>query len=170
MDKIKEFQGQLLRYFVFGNTEEQAKAKVKRLAEDFAFLGIPIRENIDSIMANTLAYTTLMQFSDLGFISEIREHVSRIKERDEYNKDGNITKAEFTAQYLKYLEGTFGSMLMARDRLKTLSEQMKRFNCPIGDHLNGYVIESNRLGKLMACSSMGIMAKILENVDIIKNN
>lgn len=168
MDKVKEFQGQLLRYFKFGNSEEDAKLKVKILAQDFEFLGIPIRDNIDSIHSNTTAYTTLMQFSDLGFIREIREHVDVIKIKNEEFKDNNINKADFTAQYLKHLEGTFGSMLIARDRLKTLSEQMKRLSCPIGDYLNGYVIESTRLNKLMICSSMGIVSKIFENVDAIK--
>lgn len=168
MEKVKELQGQLLRYFNFGNNEDIAKAKVKKFSEDLTFLGIPIRDNINDILANTMAYTTLMQLSDLGFISEMREHIDVIKKSNEEFGFNKVDKAEFTAQYLKHLEGTFGSMLMARDRLKTLSEQMKRLGCPLGDNLSGYVRESSRLNKLMVCSSMGIISRILENVDIIK--
>lgn len=170
MEKVKLFQGQLLRYFKFGSTEDEAKAKVKILAEDFAFLGIPIRSNIDSINGNPNDYVILMQFSDMGFIKSIRDDIDRIKLRNKELSHESIDKSEFTAQYLNHLELQFKSKEIARTRLKALSGHMKSFNCPIGDYLNGYVVESKRLNKLMVSSSMGIFDKILYSVDTIKNN
>jgi hypothetical protein len=169
MEKIKVFQGQLLRYYKFGNSEEEAKRKVKVFSEDLKFLGIPIRENIDKLMEDTTAYTVLLQFSDLGFIAQIRDNCEIIKKRHLEFKDSNpIEKSEFASQYLSYLKEQFKSESLARERLKKLGEHMNAFGCPIGENLSGYVVESKRLSRLMACSSMGIMDKILEQVNNIK--
>ena len=169
MEKIREFQGILLRYFKFGNSEDEAKVKVKKFSEDLTFLGIPIRDNIDNIMANPNAYTLLIQFSDLNYISSIREHIEDIKfKHNHYSEQSPVDKAEFASQYIQFLTGVFKSQEKARSVLKLLGEQMKELGCPIGDNLTGYVMESNRLHKLMTLSSMNVISKILEQVKIIK--
>lgn len=169
MDEKKELQSRLLRYFQFGNISEDAKDKVKCLAEDLKFLGLPIAENIDKINNNIADFNALVVLSDMHIIKDIRESIIFIKEKNEENPSGGVVdKNQFQSQYIEYLTQFCGSKNEAIAQLKKLGNNMKDLDCPLGEHLEGAVFASARLHKLYRLSTMGTIDKVLSLIKIIK--
>lgn len=166
---VREIQTRLLNHFRFGSGEDGAKVKVKEFAMDMNFLGIPIRDNADAFFNDTASTQKLIMLFDMGHITTIRNSCEAIKSKHESYNGEAITKADFQSQYIEYLNHKTRSRGMSVDLLKKLGSNMKDFNCPIGEHLNGYVMESSKLGRLQALSALGVMDTILESKNDILN-
>lgn len=169
MERVKDIQGQLLRYFRFGSTEDGAKDKVRSIAKDLEFLGIPIREYSEQLYSDANTFNELIMFSDMRLTTQIRENIEEIKNKQEYSSEQTpIPKDVFQTQYISHLQDKCKSRSMAIDQFKKLAHDMKALGCPMGDNLNGIVIESARLGHLQAMSGTGVITKLLELVDNIQ--
>lgn len=169
MHQKKEMQERLLRYFDFGNGQELAKEKVKCLSEDMKFLGLPIGENIEKINNHIAEFNALVILSDMHIIKTIRESIIFIKEKNEENPAGQkVDKNLFQTQYLEHLAQTCGSKDEAIAQLKKLGSNMKDLGCPLGEHLEGAVFGSQKLQKIYSMSMMGVIDKILHNINMIK--
>ncbi len=168
MQKLKELQGQLIRYFKQGNDEDIAKEKVKKLSEDFTFLEIPIREYIDEINEDKVTFNSLVMFSDMGLIGQLRKNIIKIKEAQvNFKGEYKIDKAMFQAQYLQYLKEKFKSDSIAKSRLKRIAIEMKDLGCQIGEHLEG-ITSTNNISSIEAMSGLGLIENILNLRNKIK--
>ena len=169
MHQKKEMQGRLLRYFDFGNGQELAREKLKCLSEDMKFLGLPIGENIEKINNNIAEFNALVILSDMHIIKTIRESIIFIKEKNAQNPAGTkIDKTIFQTQYIEHLSQHCVSKIEAIAQLKKLGSNMKDLGCPLGEHLEGAVFGSAKLQKLYAMSMMGVIDKVISNINTIK--
>jgi len=170
MDEKKELQNRLLRYFGFGNSEEQAKLKVMCLSEDFKFFGFPLSLNVREINEHISEFNVLITFSDMHILKTIRECITKIKELQKDNeKISSVTKQEFQTQYLQHLQGSCGSQIEAIRQFKCLAGDMNDLGCPIGDNLVGVVMGSKQLQQLYSLSMLGVIRKVIDNFGALKS-
>lgn len=169
MEEKKELQNRLLRYFKFGNNDEEAKAKLKCLALDFEFFDLKLGDNVDKINEHIAEFNSLILLSDMHVMRQIRESITFIKEKNEENPSGvKIDKNQFQEQYLAHLDKSSISRAESIAQLKRIGGNMKDLGCPIGEHLEGVVFGSRQFQTLYTLSMTGLIDKVLQNINVIK--
>jgi hypothetical protein len=167
MEKKKQLQMRLLDYYKFGRTEEQAKEKIKEVAKDCNFIGLPLGDNAEAILADMSSFHIITAFIDMGIIENLRTYTEAVKIAQKEHYDSKMTKAEFTKQYLAYLDDFTKSRSMSIQQVKNLGEAMDLMGVPLAEHLSGVTFCSYQLGRLHAIANMGIVHKIYDTKKII---
>lgn len=167
MEAKKQLQMRLLDYYKFGRTGDAVKDKVKEVALDCEFIGLPLGDCAEKILADMSSFHVITAFIDMGIIENLRTYTSAVKQAQKDHADQSITKGEFAKQYIEYLNTLTKSPSMSKAQLKTLGEAMDLMGVPLAEHLAGVTFCSYQLGRLHAIANMGIIHKIYETKNII---